>query len=264
MNKTERENMLLFSKERFAGLYRYRLYFTSISSLRDETPRVFRLLVKTPFSFNKFEIGRVYKLTYVNVHIHSFEPNETFNLQEDDFSKLLQTRDFKFMDKKTSAVLRNVDEPKAKDRYYSYEEMRDIINYKQDLLTAVATGTVSAVITGAALLIPFGLYALMLYLIISGQMSMAGYTSKSLALPIMGIGALPAVLFCMSALYALSELVLLRIDFTKWNLLKKYTLSWGGIRKSFYFEESDIRYLKKFGLISGVVFAVTLLLALIV
>lgn len=265
MKKTERENMLLFSKERFAGLYRYRLYFTPISSLRDETPRVFRLLVRTPFSFNKFEIGRVYKLTYSNVHILSYEPKETFNLQEDDFQKLLQTRDFKFMDKKTSAVLRSADEPEtSKDRYYSYEEMREIINYKQDFLTSVATGTVSAVLTGAALLLPFGLYALMLYLILRGQMDLSGFTSKSLVLPIMGIGALPVTLFCMSALYALSELALLRIEFTKWNLLKKYTLSWGGIRKSFFFEESDIRYLKKFGLISGIALAVTILLALIV
>jgi len=62
MKKTERENMLLFSKELVAGLHRYRLYFTTLSSLRDETPRVFRLLVRTPFAFNRFELGRVYTL----------------------------------------------------------------------------------------------------------------------------------------------------------------------------------------------------------
>ena len=265
MNKTVRENMLLFSKERVNGLYRYRLYFTPLSSLRDETPRVFRLLVRTPFSFGKLELGRVYTLTYNKLHILSFEPKETFNLQEEDFGKLLQTRDLKFMDKKTSAVLRSVDKQQAaKDRYYSFEEMREIINYKQDFLTTVATGTVSAAVTGLALLLPFFLYVLMLYLIIQSNIGMSGFNSKALVLPILGIGALPATLFAMSLLFALGELALLRIDFTKWNLIKKYTLSWGGIRKSFFFEERDIRYLKKFGLYAGIALGVTLLLALIV
>lgn len=265
MNKTVRENMLLFSKERVNGLYRYRLYFTPLSSLRDEAPRVFRLLVRTPFSFAKFELGRVYTLAYTKLHILSFKPKETFNLQEEDFGKLLHIRDLKFMDKKTSAVLRGADDQQTyKDRYYSFEEMREIINYKQDFLTSVATGTVSAVVTGLALLLPFLLYVLMLYLIIQSQLGMAGFNSKALLLPILGIGALPTTLFAMSLLFALGEFVLLRIDFTKWNLVKKYTLSWGGIRKSFFFEERDIRYMKKFGLYAGIAFAVALLLALIV
>ncbi len=265
MNKTERDNMLLFSKERVAGLYRYRLYFTPVSSLRDETPRVFRLLVRTPFAFNKFEIGRVYKLAYNNVNILSFTPTSEFNLQEEDFVRLLETRDIKFMDKKTSAALRQFDEPHTlKDRYYTFEELKQIVNFKQDFLTTVAVTTFSGALTGLALLLPFGLYSLMLYLLIKGQLAIPGFSSKALALPIMGIGALPVTLFIMSVLFALSELALLRIDFTKWNLIKKYTLSWGGIRKSIFFELSDIRYLKKFGLVAGIALVVSILLALIV
>lgn len=264
MKKTERENMLLFSKERVSGLYRYRLYFTPLPSLREDTPRVFRLLVRLPFAFDRFEIGRVYKLGYSKVHILSFEPQETFNLLEEDFTKLLQTRDLKFMDKRTSAVLRSVDEPSSlKDRYYTFDEMREIVNYQQDFLTTVAVGTFSSVLTGAALLLPFGLYALMLYLLAKGQLAIEGFSGRALALPIMGIGALPVTLFLMSVLFALSELALLRIDFTKWSLLKKYTLAWGGIRKSFFLEESDIRYLKRFGLASGIALAVCTLVALI-
>ena len=265
MKKTERENMLLFSKERAAGLYRYRLYFTPISSLRDETPRVFRLLVRTPFTFDKFEIGRIYTLGYSKVHILSFEPKETFNLQEEDFTKLLATRDLKFMEKRTSAMLRSVGEPgELKGRYYTFEEMREIVNFKQDFLTTVAVGTFSAVMSAVALLLPFGLYALMLYLLIQGQLGLTGFSSQALALPILGIGALPATLFVMSVLFALCEFTLLRIDFTKWSLLRKYTLAWGGIRKSFFLEESDIRYLKKFGLASGIALVVCILIALIV
>lgn len=265
MKKTVRENMLLFSKESVAGLHRYRLYFTPISSLRDESPRVFRLLVRTPFSFSRFELGRVYTLTYNNVYIFSSEAKEEFNLQEEDFTKLLQTRDLKFMDKKTSAALRSVDKPYfAKDRYYSFAEMKEIVNYRPDVLTRVAITTFSTVLTGVALLGPFCLYAWMLYLLIRGQMNLAGFSSRSLALPIMGIGALPAALFIMSVLFALSELALLRIDFTKGNILKKYTLAWGGIRKSIFFEVSDVRYIKKFGIAAGVALAVSILLALLV
>ncbi len=265
MKKTERENMLLFSKESAAGLHRYRLYFTPLSSLRDETPRVFRLLVRTPFSFSRFELGRVYTLTYSNVYILSSTPKEEFNLQEEDFTKLLQTRDLKFMDKKTSAVLRSVDKPYfAKDRYYSFNEMKEIVNYRPDILTRVAMTTFSGALTGIALLGPFCLYAWMLYLLIRGQLGLVGFSTRSLAMPIMGIGALPATLFVMSLLFALSELALLRIDFTKGNILKKYTLAWGGIRKSLFFETGDIRYIKKFGIASGIALAVAVLLSLLV
>jgi hypothetical protein len=265
MKKTERENMLLFSKELASGLHRYRLYFTPLSSLRDETPRVFRLLVRTPFSFSRFELGRVYTLTYSNVYIIASVPKEEFNLQEEDFTKLLQTRDLKFMDKKTSAALRSVDKPYfAKDRYYSFIEMKEIVNYRPDWLTRVAITAVSTALTGAALLGPFCLYAWMLYLLIRGQMNLVGFSSQALALPIMGIGALPAALYVMSVLFALSELALLRIDFTKGSVLKKYTLAWGGIRKSIFFEISDIRYLKKFGIASGIALAVTVTLSLVV
>lgn len=265
MNKTERDHMLLFSKERVAGLYRYRLYFTPVSSLRDETPRVFRLLVRTPFVFNKFDVGRVYKLTYSSVHIKSFEQTDEFNLQEEDYVRLIETRDIKFMDKKTSAALRQTDQPGfSKDRYYLYDEFKQIVNYKQDFLTSVAVTAFSGVLTGLALLLPFFLYVLTLRIIIGAQLVMEGFSSKSLVLPLIGIGALPATIYIMSVLFALSELALLRIDFTKWNLIKKYTLAWGGIRKSMFFEMSDIRYFKKFGIGAGISLVVSVLIALIV
>lgn len=265
MNKTEREHMLLFSKERVAGVYRYRLYFTPVSSLRDETPRVFRLLVRSPFAFKKFEIGRIYKLVYSNVRILSFEPRDEFNLQEEDYVKLIETRDIKFMDKKTSAALRQSNQPNlSNDRYYSFDEVKQIVNFKQDFLTSVAVTTFTGAVKGLALLLPFLLYGLMLRIIIGAQLATIGFSSKSLVLPILGIGALPVTIYIMSILFAFSELVLLRIDFTKWNLIKNYTLFWGGIRKSIYFEMSDIHYFKKFGIGSGITLVVAILIALIV
>lgn len=265
MKKTERDNMLLFSKERIAGLYRYRLYFTPISSLRDETPRVFRLLVRSPFAFNRLEVGRIYKLAYGGVHIRSFEPRDVFNLQEEDYVRLIETRDIKFMDKKTSAALRQSDQPGfAKGRYYSFDEMKQIVNFRHDFLTSVAVTAFSGAIAGIALLLPFVIYALLLRVIIGSQLAASGFTSKALVLPVMGIGALPATVYLMAILFALSELALLRIDFTRWSLIKKYTLAWGGIRKSMFFELSDIRYFKKFGIAAGITLLVSILIALIV
>jgi hypothetical protein len=114
-----------------------------------------------------------------------------------------------------------------------------------------------------ALLGPFFLYAWMLSLLVRGQLGLVGFSPRSLALPVMGIGALPAAIFVMSLLFALSELALLRIDFTKGNILKKYTLAWGGIRKSIFFEVSDIRYIKRFGIAAGAALAVSVLIALL-
>ena len=265
MKKSQRENMLLFSKERAFGPNRYRLYFTPVSSIGDETPRVFRLLVRTPFSFARFMIGHVYSLTYSKIYINKFEQGEEFALQETDYTRLLQTRDFKFIDKKTSAALRLMEKPATSmDRYYTFDETRQIVNYRPDFLTRVAIKTFSSVVLGVALLVPFCIYAYMLYQLIRGQIALVGFSSKSLILPILGIGALPLTMFLMSALFVLGEFLLLRIDFTKWSMLKKYTLEWGGVRKSIFFEPSDIDYLKKFGIISGAALAVSILIALFV
>ena len=260
MNYKERENMLLFSKERIGGPNRYRLYFTSLETLSDETPRVFRLLVRTPFTFNKFEIGTVYKLSYNKVHIKKFEPGEEFNLREDHFSRLLETRDLKFMDIKTSAALRSLD---SRDRYYSFEETKEIINYTPDFLSRVAIAVFTFFLSGIAFLIPFAMYAVMLFLLIKGQLTLVGFTSKSLVLPVLGIGALPMVIFIMSALYMLSELALMRIELTKWSVLKRYTLAWGGMRKSIFLEMSDFKYLKKFAIIAASVLAATVIIAVL-
>lgn len=265
MKKTERENMLLFSKERTAGTNRYRLYFTTVSSLRDETPRVFRLLVRTPFAFARFKIGRMYTLVYSGVFITEQHPQEEFNLSEEHYSKLLQTRDIKFIDKKTSAALRSIERPRFySDRYYSFRETKEIINYSPDFLTHVAVSTFSFFISGLAFLIPFFLYSYMLFAMIRSRVAAGGFSTGTLAIPIMGIGALPITMFCMFLLFSLSEFALLRIDFTRWSVLKNYTLAWGGIRKSFFFEANDIQYLKKFGIISGAALALCIIISLII
>ncbi len=265
MKKAERENMLLFSKERVAGLHRYRLYFTPVSSLKDETPRVFRLLTYLPFAFDRFELGRIYTLQYSGIYVYKYEPKETFSLQEEDYTRLLHIRDVKFMDKRTSAALRAANQPQfSKDRYYSFEETRAIVNYRPDFLTTVAISAFSAILIGIALLLPLGLYVWMIYLLAKGQNAIIGFSPDSLTLPLVGLGALPATMFLMSMLFALAELALLRIDFTRWHVLKKYTLAWGGIRKSIYFEHGDIRYFKKFGIITGITLAVFVLVCLII
>lgn len=260
MNGKVRENMLLFSKERIGGPNRYRLYFTTLETLADDTPRVFRLLVRTPFTFNKFEIGRVYKLVYNKVHIKSFEAGDDFNLQEVHFARLIQTRDLKFMDKKTSAALRSKED---RDRYYSFEETKEIVNYTPDFLSRVAIGVFTFFMSGIAFLIPFVLYSLMLFFLIRGQLNLVGFTSSSLVLPVLGIGALPMTVFMMAALYMLSELALMRIEFTRWSVLKRYTLAWGGIRKSIFLEISDFKYLKKFAIIASSILAATIIIAIV-
>ncbi len=265
MDKTQRDNMLLFSMERAAGPNRYRLYFTPMSSLKDDTPRVFRLIVRTPFSFNRFEIGRLYTIVYKKVHIISYKQGEEFNLSEEHYTRLLQTRDLKFMDKKTSAALRSMERPYfSKDRYYSFNETKQILNFKPDLLTNFAVSAFSFVVMGLAFAVPFFLYILTLFLVAKGELGFPGFNSGVLALPVLGIGVLPATMFIMLILFALSEFALLRIDFTRWIVLKKYTLAWGGIRKSFFFELSDIKYLSKFGIIAGACLIVSIIIALIV
>ena len=67
----------------------------------------------------------------------------------------------------------------------------------------------------------------------------------------------------MSALYMLSELALMRIELTKWSVLKRYTLAWGGMRKSIFLEMSDFKYLKKFAIIAASVLAATVIIAVL-
>lgn len=264
MKKTQHDNLLLFSKERAAGSNRYRLYFAPVSSLSNETPRIFRLLVRTPFSFNRFEIGRIYSLVYSNVHILEQRQGEEMNLSEDCYTKLLQTRDMKFIDKKISAELRSMEAPGfSKDRYYTFRETKGILNFKPDPLTATAVSAFTLIISGLSFLIPFCAYAFVLYLIINGQLATSGFSESVLTVPIIGIGALPMTLFIMLMLFSLSEFAMLRIEFMRWSVLKKYTLAWGGIRKSFFFEIGDIRYLSKFGIISAAVLVISIIISVL-
>jgi len=59
-----------------------------------------------------------------------------------------------------------------------------------------------------------------------------------------------------------SELTLMRVEFTKWSVLKRYTLAWGGMRKSIFMEISDFKYLRKFGIVSTSALVVTIVIVL--
>ena len=72
MQLTKKENMLLFSKERAAGSYKYRLYFTPVPSLKEETPRVYRLIVKRKKFFDALYIDTIYDLEYKDLVIKTY------------------------------------------------------------------------------------------------------------------------------------------------------------------------------------------------
>ena len=70
--------------------YKYRLYFTPISSLKEETPRVYRLITRRKKVFDAFYIDTVYDLEYKDLVIKKYNGVKTFQLSEENYTRLLE------------------------------------------------------------------------------------------------------------------------------------------------------------------------------
>ena len=113
-------------------------------------------------------------------------------------------------------------------------------------------------------IIPFSLYFILLYAYVKKVLAAPGtQPGDTLNVPIVAMGALPLIVYMMFVLYTFSELLMLNLNFSKWYVLKKYTLAWGGIRKSVFLEDHDKKRLIKFSIITGSIFVVTIIISFI-
>ena len=265
MHPTRKENMLLFSKEWAAKPYKYRLYFTPVSSLSEETPRVYRLIVRRKKVFDAFELGKVYTLTCKHVHIADYTQTDDFALSEKDYTRLLETRDLKFIEPRTAAELRAMHKPYfSMDKYYTFAETREILSYDLPLERRISITLLNGTFNMLAFLIPFALYFLILYLYVRKVLDAPGtMLGDTLNVPLIAVGTLPFIIFIMTVLYSLSEILMLNLDFSRWYTLKKYTLKWGGIRKSIYVENKDKSRLIRLGIITFSIFVFFVILSFI-
>ncbi len=106
--------------------------------------------------------------------------------------------------------------------YYSFSELRSLMEYKEPLAYRAVNWLIRAALYLPALVLPPAAYVLLLSALLR--------SSASAGAPLLLILSLPAMVFAMAASYQLCAAALLKMERTRYGLLRAYTLRHGGLR----------------------------------
>ena len=228
-----KDDMLLFCMERPAS--RHALYFVELNTLREPMPRIHRYFC-TARQFETFSPGGCYQLDLRGLQIVRAALEAEYDIEDTYFALLMELREMRFGD---PARARTFDP----GRYYTFEEMRSLIQYREPLYwrAALAVARIPAYLP--ALLLPVGLYLWLVLALVKG--------SSALAAPFGALLALPALLLSMWVLYAAADQFMLRRPTFRYGMLRQHMLRHGGERKAMQFTARDWDTMKKPVLISG-------------
>ena len=266
MQKSELGGLLLFSMERGRYPYRYRLYFAELDTIDGKRPVIHRLKVNSRRRFFSFALGGIYNISCSRITIKTVEHTGSYNLSDMDYYRLVDARDLLFLDDKSARFIGLADEQyDPREYYYSFSAYRQLLEYAPPFWNRALVNGCKLIVYLLCLFIPVALYLLFLFSISNSLTGSGTLTvSRVFAVPIAALGTFPFLLWMMTAVYAVSETLLLNIRSLRYHMLRSYALRWAGMRKSCYIEPSQKRALLKSGLITGGIFLVTLLLVLFV
>ena len=171
----------------------------------------------------------------------------------------------KFTEPRTAAQLKTLHKPYfSKDRYYSFAETKRYWHYDPPPGYKILIHMLNGFFRLLSFFIPLSLYFLLLFAYIKKVLDAPGtQPGATLNVPIVAMGTLPLFIYMMFVLYTFSELLMLNLNFSKWYVLKNYTLVWGGIRKSVFLEDHDKKRLIKLSIITGAIFVITIIVSFI-
>ena len=252
-------NLVLFNKELGRYPYKYRLYFAEASTIKSSKPQIHRFCVSSRSVFYELELGQSYLLHFSGVNINSYTPLEEYTLTDEDYFRLVDMRDLVFMDKASAKRINLLDESYSpEDVYYSYSTYRRLLGYRPPTGQIIGICALKVLLYVLCLLIPLIPYLLYVLSFMGGAGE--AYMHSIFTLPIVCIGTLPFVMWIMTAIYTLSEYLLLNLGFSRYYILRSYALRWAGMRKSCYIERSQRDRLVLYGFISMGILGVSMLL----
>ncbi len=260
MPKTNRD-LVLFNKEYGRYPYKYRLYFVKRASMGTDHPVIYRYCTHSRNQFNKFSLGVSYDIVFTGVFVKGFEPMSTVGLSDCTYMRLIDARDLMFMDApaaKRLDLLSNDYSPE--DYYYSYPSYKALVEYTPGVWHKLLVGAIKILSYLLSIAVPVAIYLLFIFAMSSGMLNRADIsTSKVFALPVASIGTLPFLLWMMTMIFYLLELLCLNMDFMRYDMLRLYALRWGGIRKSCYFEPLQKQRFLRTGIISVSILVVSVI-----
>lgn len=256
--------MLLFSKEIGRHPYKYRLYFVTQASLEEGCPILHRLLVRSYRLFTSLVLGGVYSIEYSELYISSATLERQINLTNTQYLQLISLRDQKFFDAQTKKRLEmNSPEYHPANYYYTYENIRALLNYRPSFWHQMAVWACKTAAYFVSFFLPIAVYLLIIYSTSSFIASNSLSSGGAIVVPIIAIGSAPFLVWLMSSTHLFSELLMLSLDFVRYDILKSYALRWAGMRKSCYLQPDRKKLLIRTGILTFSILLVTLILALI-
>jgi len=263
MSVEEKVDMLLFCKERLQNPTIYALYFTTMDTLSSASPRIHRFVVSSAKKFDEFSLGGYYWLKINKIRILEFAKTDEMILTDQLYLNLLELRELKFMNPRTADSLRARGLPLFRpDQYYTFSEARAISEYSPDVLDRLLIWFTMFVLYGVGLLLPFGGYCLIVYSWIRKILAVplgAETLAPTMQTLLIAICSLPLMLYLMTFLFALIDNLTMQLPWTRWFVLKRYSLQWCGLRKAFRIPMREIRRLIILGAISVAAFAAGLI-----
>lgn len=226
-------DMLLFCVESAAGSHV--AYFVELSTLKDEVPELRRFSCSHKL-LNTLMLGGLYTLKVSGRRLVTATLTAEYDIDESYFTLLLELK---------SILYRRGEGLSAFDptAYYSFSELRSLMEYREPFSRRAGNFLIRALAYAPAFLLPPVLYVLLLSALLK--------SSASPAAPLLLVLALPMMVFCMAALYRLGETGLLRLERTRYGMLRAYTLRHGGQRLSLKMSEDVKKRLLCFGGVSA-------------
>jgi hypothetical protein len=189
-------------------------YFAELDTLKDDVPVLHRFSCSKKV-LDSLILGGLYSLRASGKRILSVSLLGEYDIDDSYFTLLLELKSIRY---RRGESLTSFD-PSA---YYSFSELRSLIEYKEPFSYRAVNFLLRAALYFPAFVLPPAGYIFLLSALLR--------KAPSAGAPLMLVLALPAMVFLMAALYRLSEMLLLKMERTRYGMLRAYTLRHGGQR----------------------------------
>jgi len=206
------EDLLLFCVESAAGSRV--AYFAELDTLKNDVPELRRFSCPKKI-FDSLILGGLYSVRSSGRRITAVSLQGEYDIDDGYFSLLLELKSIRYR----RGERLNAFDP---SEYYSFSELRSLMEYKEPLAYRAVNWLIRAALYLPALVLPPAAYVLLLSALLR--------SSASAGAPLLLILSLPAMVFAMAASYQLCAAALLKMERTRYGLLRAYTLRHGGLR----------------------------------
>lgn len=189
-------------------------YFAELDTLRDDVPELHRFSCSKKL-LDSLILGGLYSVRPSGRRIAAISLQGEYDIDDGYFSLLLELKSIRY---------RRGERLSAFDpsEYYSFSELRSLMEYREPLAYRAINLLIRAALYLPALVLPPVAYILLLSALLR--------SSASAGAPLLLILSLPAMVFAMAASYQLCEMLLLKMERTRYGMLRAYTLRHGGLR----------------------------------